>query len=169
MDTLFHIAFHTEFGWMRAVSDGKALIRLDWDQTQWSESDNPDDVSRETMHQINAYLDGKLQNFTVPLNPMDATSTAKDWLTTMSTIPYGGLWTYKEFAEAAGKPGAARAAGTSCSSNPIPIIYPCHRVVRADRSLGNYGGGSMLAPTHPSNLGRKAALIKLESNNAATF
>ena len=55
-----------------------------------------------------------------------------------------------------------RAAGTACSTNPIPIIYPCHRVVRAGGALGNYGGGSNLDPKHPDNLGRKQALIDLE-------
>ena len=80
----------------------------------------------------------------------------------MATIPYGQVITYGEFARAAGKPRAPRAAGTACSTNPIPIIYPCHRVVRAGGELGNYGGGSQLHPTHPENLGRKQALIDLE-------
>ena len=74
--------------------------------------------------------------------------------------------TYGEFAALAGKPKAARAAGSACASNPIPIIYPCHRVVRADGSLGNYGGGSNHHPTHPDNLARKGDLLKLEANLA---
>ena len=65
-------------------------------------------------------------------------------------------------AAAAGKPNAARAAGSTCAGNPIPIIYPCHRVVRSGGALGNYGGGSTLDPKHPENLGRKQALIDLE-------
>ena len=70
---------------------------------------------------------------------------------------------YAEFAIFAGKPKAARAAGSICANNPIPIIYPCHRVIRTDGQLGNYGGGSDHHSTHPDNLARKAALIKLES------
>ena len=59
--------------------------------------------------------------------------------------------------------GHMRAAGTACSSNPSPIIYPCHRVVRQGGALGNYGGGSALSPKHPENLARKQALIDLEA------
>ncbi|MGB2073464.1 MAG: methylated-DNA--[protein]-cysteine S-methyltransferase, partial [Candidatus Puniceispirillaceae bacterium] len=82
-------------------------------------------------------------------------------------IPYGTVMTYGEFATLAGKPKAVRAAGSACASNPIPIIYPCHRVVRADGSLGNYGGGSDHHPTHPNNLARKSDLLRLEANSAA--
>ena len=81
----------------------------------------------------------------------------------MAEIPYGIVMSYAEFASFAGKPGAARAAGSSCANNPIPIIYPCHRVIRANGKLGNYGGGSNHHPTHANNIARKAALIKLES------
>ena len=62
----------------------------------------------------------------------------------------------------AGKPLGPRAAGSACASNPIPIIYPCHRVVRNGGALGNYGGGSGQHPTSPANLGRKRYLIDLE-------
>jgi len=80
----------------------------------------------------------------------------------MARISYGEVVTYAEFAAAAGKPGTLCAAGKVCSTNPIPIIYPCHRVVRAGGELGNYGSGSNLDPKHPENLGRKLALIDLE-------
>ena len=85
----------------------------------------------------------------------------------MARIPYGTVLTYGEFAALAGKPKAARAAGSTCASNPIPIIYPCHRVVGANGSLGNYGGGSDHHPAHPDNLTRKGDLLRLEANSAA--
>ena len=85
----------------------------------------------------------------------------------MAKIPYGTVMSYAEFARFAGKPRAARAAGSVCASNPIPIIYPCHRVIRSDGRLGNYGGGSDHHSTHPSNLERKAALIGFESCHRA--
>lgn len=163
MDTQFHITFATEYGWMRPVSDGQHLIRLDWDQQKWDTPDNPDNVSRETMAQLIAYLDGKLTQFDVPMRAEGKSDAGNRWLSVMATIPYGQTWTYKEFAAAAGMPGASRAAGSACASNPIPIIYPCHRVLRSGGSLGNYGGGSDLDPKHPDNLDRKAALIALEA------
>ena len=85
----------------------------------------------------------------------------------MTTIPFGTVINYGEFAALTGNPKAARAAGLACAKNPIPIIYPCHRVVRADGSLGNYGGGSDYHPTHPDNLACKSDLLKLEANSAA--
>lgn len=162
MSGLYHISFHTELGWMRPISDGSALIRLDWDQAKWDEVDHPDDVSRETMRQLQEYLGKTRHVFHLPLSPEGKNMAARRWLDVMATIPYGAVWTYKEFAAAASMPKAARAAGTACSSNPIPIIYPCHRVVKSDGSLGNYGGGSDDSPQHPANLGRKQTLIDLE-------
>ena len=158
----YHISFRTALGFMRPVSDGSHLIRLDWDQRPFESADREDDVSRETMRQLQAYLSGELHQFNLPMRPEGKSQAALAWLNVMATIPYGTTMTYAEYAAAAGKPKASRAAGTACARNPIPIIYPCHRVVRADGSLGNYGGGSDLHPTHPDNLDRKQSLIDLE-------
>ena len=162
----YHATCHTALGHMRAVSDGRHLIRLDWDQQDFAAPENPDDVSRETCRQLAAYLAGDLQAFDLPLRAEGRSGTARHWLTVMATIPYGTTMTYAAFAALAGKPQAPRAAGTACATNPIPIIYPCHRVVRSSGQLGNYGGGSMLPPRHPENLGRKQALIDLERSYA---
>ena len=162
MTTHFHVTIDTQLGYMRPVSDGKFLIRLDWEQSPFSAPDNPDDVSRETSDQLIAYLGGSLKNFRLPIRAEGKSATGQAWLEAMSDIPYGVVVTYAEFAAAAGKPGAPRAAGSACSTNPIPIIYPCHRVVRAGGALGNYGGGSSLDPKHPANLARKQSLIDLE-------
>ena len=147
---------------MRPVSDGTGLLRLDWDQSRFSAPDNPDDVSRETSNQLIAYFSGSLKGFRLPVQAKGKSAAGRAWLEAMTEIPYGTVMTYSELAAAAGKPGAPRAAGTACSTNPIPIIYPCHRVVGAGGALGNYSGGSPLDPKHPDNLRRKQALIDLE-------
>ena len=64
----------------------------------------------------------------------------------ISAIPYGMLATYLEIARAAGNANATRAAGTACRTNPIPIVVPCHRVVRTGGGIGGYAGG--LAAKH---------------------
>ncbi|PDH55638.1 MAG: cysteine methyltransferase [SAR116 cluster bacterium MED-G06] len=158
----FHTTITTAIGYIRPVSNGSHLIRLDWDQTAFSTADRPDDVSRETAAQLEAYLAGTLKIFDLPLRAEGTSPAGQAWLHVMAQIPYGTVVTYGEFAAAAGKPQAPRAAGSACASNPIPIIYPCHRVVRSGGALGNYGGGSTLDPKHPDNLGRKQALIDLE-------
>ena len=69
-----------------------------------------------------------------------------------AAIPYGGYLSYGEVAAEAGSPRGARAAGNALGSNPIPIVIPCHRVLRAQGALGGYGGG----------LERKRFLLELE-------
>ena len=56
-------------------------------------------------------------------------------------MPFGGVATYSEIAKQIANPGASRAVGNALGRNPVPIILPCHRVVPADRSIGNYTGG----------------------------
>ena len=88
----------------------------------------------------------------------------------VNTFPDDGTTvSYAAFAAAAGHPKAARAAGTACATNPVPIIYPCHRVLRTDGQLGNYGGGSHLPPTHQDNLQRKAFLISHETQQLSQY
>jgi methylated-DNA-[protein]-cysteine S-methyltransferase len=58
-----------------------------------------------------------------------------------SRVPFGEMITYGDAAAQAGNPRAFRAAGTALGSNPIPIVVPCHRVIRAGGEIGNYGGG----------------------------
>ena len=154
---------HTSLGWIRAISDGRHLIYLDWNQTGWKDHDRPDDVSRETITQLTAYFHGDLRCFDLPLQPISVSQSRRRGLDVMATIPFGTTISYGEFAAAAGHPQAARAAGTACATNPIPIIYPCHRVLRKDGKLGNYGGGSHLPPTHQDNLQRKKLLISHET------
>jgi methylated-DNA-[protein]-cysteine S-methyltransferase len=166
-ETLYSTIFQTDFGWLRPISNGQSLIRLNWSQTGWDDNDHPDNVSRETKNQLEAFFAGNLQQFSLPLAPDGKSAAGKRWLKVMARISYGAVITYGEFAALAGKPNAARAAGSACASNPIPIIYPCHRIIRADGSLGNYGGGSDDHPTHPDNLARKGDLLRLEAHRAA--
>ena len=160
---LFSKRTHTALGWIRAISDGQHLIYLDWNQTGWTDHDQPDDVSRETITQLTAYFQGNLRCFDLPLLPAGTSQSRRRWLDIMTKIPFGTTISYAAFAAAAGHPQAARAAGTACATNPIPIIYPCHRVLRTDGQLGNYGGGSHLPPTHQDNVQRKALLISHET------
>ena len=153
----------TSLGWIRAISDGQHLICLDWNQTGWTDHDRPDDISRETISQLTAYFHGALRCFDLPLLPAGASQSRRRWLDVMAEIPFGTTISYSAFAAAAGHPDAARAAGSACATNPIPIIYPCHRILRKNEQIGNYSGGSQLPPTHQDNLQRKAFLINHEA------
>lgn len=71
-----------------------------------------------------------------------------------AAIPLGEVRTYGEVALSIGSPGAARAVGTALATNPVPIVVPCHRVVRANGDLGNYSG--------PGGPGSKKRLLEFE-------
>ncbi len=90
--------------------------------------------------QFDEYFAGRRQVFKLPLH-QDQTqrfgSIVQQYLT---TIPYGQTRSYGQLAEQLDKPGAARAVGSACASNPLPLIQPCHRVVRADGSYGHFSG-----------------------------
>lgn len=90
--------------------------------------------------QIDEYFARERREFSVPLDLLGTTGFLALAQQTLARIPYGETVSYGELAEMTGHPRAARAAGTACATNPLPILLPCHRVVRADGSLGQYGG-----------------------------
>jgi methylated-DNA-[protein]-cysteine S-methyltransferase len=96
-----------------------------------------DDVRR----QLDEYFAGSRQQFTVPLDWALMQGFARSVLQRTNEIPYGQVRTYREVAALAGNAKASRAAGNALGSNPIPIIVPCHRVLRTGGALGGYGGG----------------------------
>lgn len=90
--------------------------------------------------QVQDYLAGVLKQVDVPV---DAPGTAFQWRVwqALRQIPFGSTRTYNEVAALLGAPGAARAVGHACATNPVALIIPCHRVVRTDGSLGGYRWG----------------------------
>lgn len=90
--------------------------------------------------QLDEYFAGTRRDFDLPLDLPGHTfrRTVQRYL---STIPYGQTRTYKEVAESVGNPKAVRAVGTACATNPLPVVVPCHRVLRTDGGLGGYLGG----------------------------
>ena len=91
--------------------------------------------------QFTRYFSGKPVTFHVPLDLTGGTPFQQKVWRVLCSIPYGQTRSYGWVARKLGKPGAARAVGTACGANPIPIIVPCHRVIASDGSLGGYSGG----------------------------
>jgi methylated-DNA-[protein]-cysteine S-methyltransferase len=91
--------------------------------------------------QLDEYFAGTRRSFDLALDRRLSRGFRLDALKALSRVPYGKTVTYSELAERAGRPRAQRAAGSACGSNPIPIVVPCHRVVRTGGAIGNYGGG----------------------------
>ena len=92
-------------------------------------------------HELDEYFDGRRHVFDLPLDLRLSHGFRRTVLTQLTHIGYGHTASYGEVAQAAGNPRAARAVGSACRTNPLPLIVPCHRVVRSDGSIGQYLGG----------------------------
>ena len=103
--------------------------------------------------QLDEYFAGDRRGFDLPLDRRLSRGYRRQVLEALSsTVPYGEVATYKDLAVVTANPGAVRAVGTAMATNPIPIVVPCHRIVRSGGALGNYGGGPEV----------KAYLLRLE-------
>lgn len=108
-----------------------------------------DTVARE----IEEYFTRQRRHFDLPLDLRLSHGFRRTVLDHLADIGYGTTASYATIAAAAGSPKAARAVGSACALNPLPVVVPCHRVVRSDGTLGGYAGG----------LDAKRALLALEA------
>jgi methylated-DNA-[protein]-cysteine S-methyltransferase len=103
--------------------------------------DGSSPVLVEAVRQLDAYFDGDLVTFDLPLELIGTEFNRRCWLA-LATIPYGQTVSYGEQARRLGLGSdAARAVGAANGRNPLPIVLPCHRVIGSDGSLTGFGGG----------------------------
>ncbi len=95
----------------------------------------------EERRELDDYFAGRRQGFELPIDWQLSHGFLLRARQGIAAIPYGETRTYTDLARGAGNERAVRAAGSACSRNPIPLIVPCHRVLRSDGSLGGYAGG----------------------------
>ncbi len=103
--------------------------------------------------ELEEYFAGRRRTFDVPLDHRLSSGFRATVHRFLPQIGYGSTRSYREVAELVGNPRAVRAVGTACATNPLPVVVPCHRVLRTDGSLGGYLGGAAA----------KAALLALET------
>jgi methylated-DNA-[protein]-cysteine S-methyltransferase len=142
-------------GTLLLMATPKGLVRIAF------EDENRDEVLGEVAmprrldpvrRELDRYFAGELQDFEVPLDWSLVGDFARKVLRRTARIPYGSVASYGEVAMEVGTPRGARAVGNALGSNPIPVVVPCHRVVRTGGAIGGYGGG----------LPRKRYLLALE-------
>jgi methylated-DNA-[protein]-cysteine S-methyltransferase len=92
--------------------------------------------------ELDEYFAGRRRTFDLPLDWRLSAGFRRTVLSHLPEISYGATASYSAVAQLAGSPRAVRAVGTACATNPLPVIVPCHRVVRADGGMGNYLGGT---------------------------
>jgi O-6-methylguanine DNA methyltransferase len=130
------------FGEKRERED---LLEVDTNKT------NKTKLTKTIQKQLDDYFAGQLRSFNISLQYTGTPFQMKVWKY-LQSIPYGKTMSYQAVAKAIGHPKSARAVGTACKRNPIPIIIPCHRVISATGAIGEYAGGKT----------RKTKLLRLE-------
>ena len=140
--------FASPFGPLHLFSNGTALTKILLPSQLTAEyhctdafSDN---VLQESCREFQAYFDGRLTEFNVPLEPETGTRFQREVWDALRGIPFGATVSYSQLAIQIGRPRAVRAVGAANGRNPLPIIVPCHRVIGADGSLTGYAGGVQL-------------------------
>jgi methylated-DNA-[protein]-cysteine S-methyltransferase len=100
----------------------------------------PADLDEER-RELDDYFAGRRHAFELPIDWQLSHGFHLRARQGIAAIPYGETRTYTDLARTAGNERAVRAAGSACSRNPIPLVVPCHRVLRSDGGLGGYAGG----------------------------
>lgn len=103
-------------------------------------SQENDEAFSEAVRQLQEYFAGDRKKFSFPIR-LVADGFQQKALAALRTVEYGQTISYKQLANMAGSANAFRAAGTACAGNPLPIVIPCHRVLKSDGRLGGFGGG----------------------------
>jgi methylated-DNA-[protein]-cysteine S-methyltransferase len=166
-----YASIDSPFGALLAATTPRGLLRLSYDPSrndavleQISERVSPrmleaPDRLDPVRRQLEEYFEGRRQRFDLQLDWSLTRGFFQKILRETARLDYGQLATYKQMAEAAGSPRATRAAGNALGSNPIPIVVPCHRIVRTGGAVGGYGGS--LGP-YIGGPGIKQRLLELE-------
>lgn len=153
MNQLLWRRVDTPFGPIALGATDSGLARVALDSSAVEATDAGSNVQEAVLEQaigeLDEYFAGTRTAFDVPLDwsyhhgeSADSVPFRQRVQHALTDIGYGEVVTYSQLAKRVGNPGAVRAVGTACATNPLPIIVPCHRVVRSDGKLGNYAGGT---------------------------
>ncbi len=142
------LSLHSPIGDLSVAEEDGRIVSLDWG---WGSEQSRTPLLREAARQIDAYFDGELREFSLPLAPPGTPFQQSLWAA-LGDIPYGETLTYGALARRVKT--SPRAAGMACGANPLPLIIPCHRVVGAAGQLGGYSG--------QGGTDTKTALLRLE-------
>jgi methylated-DNA-[protein]-cysteine S-methyltransferase len=144
-----YLSFSTPVGDLKLFQAGDALVAIEWGRTS---DDFPTLLLEDVRAQLDAYFDGALNAFDLPLRPAGTPFQQRVWRQ-LPRIPYGATATYGDVAK--DLQTSPRAVGAACARNPLPIVIPCHRVVGAGHGLVGFSGGY--------GLETKSALLSLEN------
>lgn len=136
--TRHRLSLDTETGPVTITEEDGAIVAVSWRGAPAGTEGKDSPLLQAAAQQLRDYFAGRRRDFDLPLKPHGSDFQRAVWRE-MLAIPYGETKSYGDLAQATG--GIARAVGTACGANPIPIFIPCHRVLAADRQLGGFSGG----------------------------
>jgi len=116
------------------------ITKIEFKSTKTNNKNMSVNISK-TIEQINEYFSGTRKNFSIPII-ISGSAFEKAILTEIMNVGYGETISYSELALRAGYPKAIRAAASVCRKNKLPILIPCHRVIRRNGQHGKYAGGN---------------------------
>jgi methylated-DNA-[protein]-cysteine S-methyltransferase len=143
MNVLASTRLQTALGevWLAADNEHLRLVTLPGTAPPDARPSESHPVLERAADELGRYFAGERVTFTVPAEAAEGTPFQRQVWAALRTIPYGARWSYRQLAEAVGRPGAARAVGSANARNPLPVVVPCHRVLGADGSLVGFAGG----------------------------
>lgn len=128
------LSLHSPLGALTLTEENGAIVAMDWG---WGSEQQQTSLLGRARDELDAYFDGALRRFTVPMAPVGGTAYQRRVWDALREIPFGEVRTYGAVARIAG--GCARSVGQANSVNPMPILIPCHRVVSGTH-LGGFTG-----------------------------
>ena len=140
----------TSHGTFIATFSERGLAQLDFPQSRNLRRSNGNDISKPknlrawqtaTAEALKQSLAGKTPEALPPMDLTSGTEFQRRVWSALQKISSGKTRSYSELAATIGKPKAARAVGSACGANPIPVLIPCHRVLAANKKLGGFSGG----------------------------
>jgi methylated-DNA-[protein]-cysteine S-methyltransferase len=134
--------YDKKIGWLKLVATNQGLTDISFvDPPRNSPKALDSEILRNVIEEFDNYFQGKSSNFLTPIKFTIGTPfERKVWMELMK-IPVGETRSYGQIATAVGNAPACRAVGSANGKNPVPIIVPCHRVIRSDGTLGGYSSG----------------------------
>ncbi len=142
-DAYVHHYFSPTVGWLELQVSDRGVRSISFVEPPRSPARRVDGpVMPGLIQELDQYFRGVPVIFSLPLAPDGGSSFQRRVWEELRRIPWGQTRSYGEIAQAVGKPGAARAVGGANGANEIPILIPCHRVIKADGSLGGYASGT---------------------------
>lgn len=150
---LYYATAHLKYGWIAVTRSENGITQLSPPSTSreaalTSIQVHPNQTSRDTtgftnfIEELTLFLDGKIELFSSPIDLADKPPFFRQVWDICRTIPYSETRTYAWLAAATGNQNAYRAVGQAMARNPVPILIPCHRVLKSNGTLGGYAWGT---------------------------